>query len=1153
MANNQKADGSVIIDTQMDTTDIDKSMDGLGKHTDKAEKKMQKLGDTVKKVGKAIVAAFAVQKVIQFAKETVKVAEVQEEMERKLETIMRQRMGATEDQIQSVKDLTAAQQALGVVGDEVQMSGAQQLATFLRTSDALKTLIPAMNNLAVQQNGVNVSASAMQNIGNLMGKVMQGQTSALTRVGISFSKAEEKILKYGTEQQKAATLAQVITNNVGNMNEALANTPAGKIQQIKNNFGDMLETLGMGIQNIMTPFLGIVNKIVQALQKAATAFRQLTEMITGVDANASPAISGTGEAADLTDALAEAEEKEAEAKKKQTKEQKRYLSGLDEIRRWESDKEDEEEEEEEAPVPSTAPAVAKETTSAMDGLLDKLKELADLFKAGFWDGLGDYVPRLKELKKDLATIKAALKDIWTDPAVLASMDNYARKAAYALGQIVGAAASIGLTIANLIVGGIADFLVQSKDRIKQHLIAMFDIGAEIWEMAGEFAKAIAYIFEAFGGENAQAILGTVLSILFEVGSVVTETVAKLIRDIGNLITQPIIQNADSIRAAFENTLAAIRPVFEGLLIGVRKVGDTFRSVYDNHIKKFIDDVIAGITTIVGNLTEGYNQSVAPVLLKLSTRFKEIMNGPFGEFIDAVGAAIGTIVDTLDELWNDVLMDLFDWISTNIMPLLGTLVDIIGTTLLDAFEWLLEKLTDFATWISENQGVVEAFTVAIGAFFAAWAVSSLVTKIATIIGKFKEFVTFMGWFVQTAGGWGGILNILKTAFSGLGGAVKAVVTALGGPLTIAIAAAIAAGVLLYKHWDEVCKFMKDNFGVDLPKVMETLKTAFQGLWDKAKAVAGFIAGGFKTAWEGIQTVLQTFYDSVIVKLAEFIKGEFTKAWEGIRNYFVNELSPRLSDLKTAFDNLLKKLEPIATFVTETLQKAFEGLSDFFNGDGKGAIELFQTTFDGMWSALKPIATWVSDTLCGAFSGIGTALNGVIDFLKGAFTGDWQAAWNGLVEIIQGVFQGIEGVIKTPLNAVIGLVNSLISGVESALNWVISGMNSISIDIPDWVPFAGGNHFGISIPPIQWGRVPELAKGAVIPPNAPFMAMLGDQRQGTNIEAPLDTIKQAMRDVMGSKGNQYTVNAQVGARTILQIVIDEAKLMQMQTGKNPFETI
>ena len=348
---NGKADGSVIINTQMDTSGMDKGMEKFGKGTDEAGKKMQKLSNTLKTVGKTIAAVFAVKEIVNFAKQAMSAAEVQEEMERKLETIMRQRMGATEDMIQSVKDLTAEQQKLGVVGDEVQMSGAQQLATFLRTSDALKTLIPAMNNLAVQQNGVNVSASAMANIGNLMGKVMQGQTSALTRVGISFSKSEEKILKYGTEQQKAATLAQVITNNVGNMNEALANTPAGKIQQLKNNFGDMMETLGMGVQNIITPFLSVLEKIVAGLQKAANAFRQLTEMITGVDANASPALKTTGQAADLTDALADAEAKEAEEKKKQNKEQKKYLSGLDEIRRWEVDKEDEEEEEEEAPVP----------------------------------------------------------------------------------------------------------------------------------------------------------------------------------------------------------------------------------------------------------------------------------------------------------------------------------------------------------------------------------------------------------------------------------------------------------------------------------------------------------------------------------------------------------------------------------------------------------------------------------------------------------------------------------------------------------------------------------------------------------------------------------------------------------------------------------
>ena len=114
-----------------------------------------------------------------------------------------------------------------------------------------------MNNLAVQQNGVNVTSESMRNIGNLMGKVMQGQTAALTRVGITFDDAQEKMLKYGNEEQRAATLAQVITDNVGQMNAAIAATPAGKFQQIKNSFGDMSETIGRALINVFSPMLTV--------------------------------------------------------------------------------------------------------------------------------------------------------------------------------------------------------------------------------------------------------------------------------------------------------------------------------------------------------------------------------------------------------------------------------------------------------------------------------------------------------------------------------------------------------------------------------------------------------------------------------------------------------------------------------------------------------------------------------------------------------------------------------------------------------------------------------------------------------------------------------------------------------------------------------
>lgn len=135
---------------------------------------------------------------------------VQVEAETKLQTVMQQRMDATAAEIQSIKELAAAQQQLGVIGDEVQLSGAQQIATFLTQKASLDMLIPAMNNLLAQQRGLNATTQDAVSIGNLMGKAMQGQTSALTRVGITFNEAQEKVMKFGTETERAAMLAEII-------------------------------------------------------------------------------------------------------------------------------------------------------------------------------------------------------------------------------------------------------------------------------------------------------------------------------------------------------------------------------------------------------------------------------------------------------------------------------------------------------------------------------------------------------------------------------------------------------------------------------------------------------------------------------------------------------------------------------------------------------------------------------------------------------------------------------------------------------------------------------------------------------------------------------------------------------------------------------
>lgn len=188
--------------------------------------------------------------------------------ETKLTTVMQQRMGATEAEIQSIKDLAEAQQKLGVIEDDVQLSGAQQIATFLKEKESLETLLPAMNNLLAQQKGLNATAQDAVTVGNLMGKVMQGQTSALTRVGITFTEAEEKVLKFGDEQERAAMLAQVITNNVGEMNAELAKTDAGQLKQLETSIGDIKESIGGLVQWAM-PFLTIAANATIALTGVA--------------------------------------------------------------------------------------------------------------------------------------------------------------------------------------------------------------------------------------------------------------------------------------------------------------------------------------------------------------------------------------------------------------------------------------------------------------------------------------------------------------------------------------------------------------------------------------------------------------------------------------------------------------------------------------------------------------------------------------------------------------------------------------------------------------------------------------------------------------------------------------------------------------------
>lgn len=239
------------------------------------------LGNSMKTVGAGfrsagMYATIGGGAMVMAGKKLLEYNTVQQQAENKLTEIYKTRMGVSKAAAKETMKLASAIQQQGVIGDEVTLSGAQQLATFAKYPATVNKLLPAMDNLLVQQKGYSASAEDAKNIANLFGKVMQGQTGALKRVGISFTSAQEDLLKYGTEEERAAVLAQVVTDNVGNMNSVFAQTNEGKIQQLKNSLGDIAERLGA----VLLPALAQAANWI-----STTVMPQVERLITFIEAH----------------------------------------------------------------------------------------------------------------------------------------------------------------------------------------------------------------------------------------------------------------------------------------------------------------------------------------------------------------------------------------------------------------------------------------------------------------------------------------------------------------------------------------------------------------------------------------------------------------------------------------------------------------------------------------------------------------------------------------------------------------------------------------------------------------------------------------------------------------------------------------------------
>lgn len=389
--------------------------------------------------------------------------------------------------------------------------------------------------------------------------------------------------------------------------------------------------------------------------------------------------------------------------------------------------------------------------------------------------------------------------------------------------------------------------------------------------------------------------------------------------------------------------------------------------------------------------------------------------------------------------------------------------------------------------------------AIAAGLLAWKIASMFTDDLGKIGGIAlaaagAFALVYFWldawnngidmtnFLGMLGGLAALAGGLALAFGPTAAAIALVVGGLA-MLVVGIKDVIENGFTLENTLTIIAGLLAAGIGISI----------LTGSWIPL-LIAGFVAALVAlVSFTGHGEELIQGLKKIIDGFGKFFKGVFTgdlklaaegakQIWEGLKQTW-NAIVNSIKDAWSAFITWLQGNNPALAAIFETIGKLF---SDQYNA----------------WKKI---------------------LSGLITFLTGVFTGDWKKAWNGVLDILKGIWNLIVGTVE-------GAINFIIDGI----NLLISALNKIQFNMPEWVPLIGGKSFGINITPVSRVALPRLASGAVIPPNREFMAVLGDQKSGTNIETPLATMvqafKQAMNETGGAGGRQMTVILRLDRREL-----------------------
>ena len=501
-------------------------------------------------------------------------------------------------------------------------------------------------------------------------------------------------------------------------------------------------------------------------------------------------------------------------------------------------------------------------------------------------------------------------------------------------------------------------------------------------------------------------------------------------------------------------------------------------------------------------------------------------------------------------------------------------------------------------------------------FDTSGIEDAVKAIQTVVGRIKAILSSLARWAETTikPQFGKLFDAIEPALPAIQTKVQEAFSGLSGIASQAFAGVKTNIETMFSNVGSLAAPLGEYFTTQLPEFISagitSIGTILLGLFDSFNLIFGDILGIAQTFSEGLlSTVLPTLTEigtesvTTVTQVFEDVKDIFDSVWsEGIAPFFkrlIKYWNEAWDSVKAAWK---EHGAPIFEGIREAFKNLTERIKNLWEGLLKPVWQNFMDTLDWLWEqhikpvwdkilefvavlienatkiynqVISPIVKWLQETLYPIIVTvintiwnvvsevigfivdiIGTiidACKGVADFLTGVFTHDWQQAFDGLQEISDSFVNAGIALFEGAVNIIVDLINGLLEYVVVGINTVIKALNSISFDVPDWVPFVGGKHFGINLSPLTAPKlpklsIPRLATGAVIPPNREFLAVLGDQKQGTNVEAPLETIKQAFREALAESGSgrQMNVVLQVGRRELARTVVELSREEQQRVG-------